>query len=75
VWRLGVRPAAFAASAVSAVSAKIPPSPRLSARRIRTTYLSVTTTIRAQKMVETAPTTFTASRATELSGLKTSLIV
>ena len=50
--RRGVRPAALAARAVSAIA---PPSPLLSARRIRITYLSVTTSIRPQKIVEIAP--------------------
>jgi hypothetical protein len=72
VRRRGVRPAACAASAVKAM---IPPSPRLSARRISTTYLRVTTTIKAQKMVDTAPMTLWAPSVTELAGLKTSFIV
>ena len=67
-----MRPAAFAASAVSAM---IPPSPRLLARRMRTTYLSVTTTISAQKIVDTAPITLTASSGTSFAGLNTSFIV
>ena len=33
----------------------MPPSPRLSARRISITYLSVTTNIRPQNIVDTAP--------------------
>ena len=53
----------------------MPPSPLLSARRIKTTYLSVTTTISAQKIVETAPMMFTASRGMALSGPNTSFIV
>ena len=43
---------AFCASAISAM---MPPSPRLSARMISTTYLSETTIISAQKMVERPP--------------------
>ena len=49
----GVRPAERTASAVSAM---MPPSPLLSARRISSTYFSVTTNISAQKIVDTAPT-------------------
>ena len=37
-------------------SAMMPPSPLLSARRISSTYLSVTTNISPQKIVDTAPT-------------------
>ena len=47
-----VLPVAWAASAVSAM---MPPSPRLSARRISSTYFSVTTIISAQKIVDAAP--------------------
>ena len=53
----------------------MPPSPRLSARRMRTTYLSVTTIISPQKIVETAPIRCGASSGTPVAGLKTSLIV
>ena len=53
----------------------IPPSPRLSARRIRITYFSVTTNISAQKITETAPMMLGASRGTRLVGLNTSFIV
>jgi hypothetical protein len=42
--------------AASAASASAPPSPRLSARSTSSTYFSVTTSIRAQKMADTAPT-------------------
>ena len=42
----------------SAVSARIPPSPRLSARMISVTYLSVTTITSDQKMIERMPSTF-----------------
>jgi hypothetical protein len=41
-------------------SARIPPSPSLSARRTRTTYLSDTIAISAQKMSEMIPRTSTA---------------
>ena len=40
---------------ISATSAMMPPSPWLSARRIRSTYLSVTTMISDQKISEIAP--------------------
>jgi hypothetical protein len=39
----------------SAISAMIPPSPSLSARITKTTYLSVTTMTTAQKISEIAP--------------------
>jgi hypothetical protein len=45
----------FTARSMSATSAMIPPSPPLSTRRIRSTYLSVTTSASAQKMSESAP--------------------
>ena len=53
----------------------MPPSPRLSARRISTTYLSVTTSISAQKITDTAPTDVRASSGTPARGPKTSFIV
>ena len=40
---------------IRATSAMMPPSPWLSARRIRSTYLSVTTIISDQKISEIAP--------------------
>ncbi len=46
--------------ATSAVSARMPPSPRLSARMITTMYFSVTTMISAQKMIDRMPSTFSA---------------
>ena len=39
------------------------------------TYLSVTTTISAQMITDTAPTMFNASSGTPCAGLKTSFIV
>ncbi len=39
----------------SAVSAMIPPSPRLCARMMKPAYLTLTTTISAQKMSDTTP--------------------
>ena len=68
----GVEPAALAASAVKAM---MPPSPRLFARRINTTYFSVTTTINAHRMVDTAPMMFAADRSNPCNGLKTSFMV
>ena len=53
----------------------MPPSPRLSARRISTTYFSVTTSISAQKIVDTAPMTSGAISCTPLAGLSTAFIV
>ena len=50
-WR-EPRPTADDASAVSAM---MPPSPRLSARRIRTTYFSATTNIRVHTITEMTP--------------------
>jgi hypothetical protein len=41
----------------SAASARMPPSPRLSARMITVAYLSVTTTSSAQKIKERTPRT------------------
>ena len=41
----------------SAVSARMPPSPLLSARMINVMYLSVTTTISAQNTTERTPYT------------------
>ncbi len=43
-----------------AMSAMMPPSPLLSARMISTTYLSDTTIISAQKMVDRPPRMFSA---------------
>ena len=45
----------FDTRSISATSAMMPPSPWLSTRRIRSTYFSVTTTISAQKISESAP--------------------
>jgi len=39
------------------------------------TYLSVTTSIRAQKITDTAPTRLWASRGTPVCGAKTSFMV
>ena len=53
----------------------MPPSPRLSARRISATYFSVTTSISPQKITDTAPITCGALSATPVAGLNTSFIV
>jgi len=47
----------------------------LSARRIRITYFSVTTSISAQKITETAPIRLPAFSATPVAGAKISLTV
>jgi hypothetical protein len=57
----------------SAISAMIPPSPSLSARMMRITYLSETTTINAQKMAEMPPTMFSISSGMPCAGLNVSL--
>jgi len=51
----------------------IPPSPRLPARRTRSTYLSETTTISAQKIAETPPSIVSGFNGIPCSGLKVSL--
>ena len=51
----------------------IPPSPLLSARMMRITYLSETTIISDQKIVDRPPSTFAASRGMPWSGLNVSL--
>src|SRR5262249_35515350 len=51
-------PCSRTADEASAISAMIPPSPRLSARMISTTYLSDTTTISAQNTVDRPPRMF-----------------
>ena len=48
------------AEVASASSAMMPPSPRLLARSTRVTYLSETTIISDQKIVETPPTMLSA---------------
>jgi len=45
----------FTAVIASAISAMMPPSPRLSARMMSTTYFSDTTIISAQKIVDSPP--------------------
>jgi len=58
-----------------ASSAMMPPSPRLSARSIRITYFSVTTTISAQKIVDTVPRTFASLNSTPPCSENTSFTV
>src|SRR3546814_8095688 len=53
----------------------MPPSPWWSARKISSTYLSVTTSTSAQRMTDTAPTMFGPSSGTPANGPKTSLMV
>ena len=52
-----MRPSPVRSDTTSDNSARIPPSPSLSARSTRTTYLSDTIAISAQKMSETIPRT------------------
>ena len=54
-WNLG--PSAMRSDATSDNSARIPPSPSLSARKTNTMYLSDTIAISAQKISETIPRT------------------
>ena len=63
----------FTAEVASAISAMMPPSPRLSARMISTTYLSETITISAQKIVDRPPSTFSGVSGMPWAGLKVSL--
>jgi hypothetical protein len=60
------------AESASAISAMIPPSPRLSARMMRTTYLSDTTIISAQNTVDRPPRMLAALSAMPWSGEKVS---
>src|SRR5215467_10844149 len=65
--RIGI-PGPFVIRSTSDNSARIPPSPSLSARRTRTTYLSDTIAISAQKMREMIPRTSTVGRGRMASG-------
>src|SRR4051812_6200554 len=56
------------ACCASAISAMMPPSPRLSARMISTTYFSDTTTISAQKIVDRPPRMLSVVSAMPWSG-------
>ncbi len=60
---------------ISATSAMMPPSPWLSTRRIRSTYLSVTMSASAQKIRDRAPYTRTGDGAMGWSPLKISWTV
>ena len=55
---------------VSAISAMMPPSPRLSARSIRVTYLSETIMVSPQKIRETTPSRLKVFSASPCSGSK-----
>ena len=57
----------------SASSAMTPPSPRLSARMISTTYLSDTTIMSAQKIPEMPPMMVSVLSGMPCAGLKVSL--
>jgi len=70
--RPGVVPAALAASAVSAM---MPPSPLLSARKMSNTYLRVATSMRPQNTTDTAPMRCCASSGMPVAGPKISLMV
>jgi len=63
----------FTADDASAISAMIPPSPLLSARMMRITYLSETTIISDQKIVDRPPSTLAVPSGMPWSGLKVSL--
>ena len=58
------RSTATRACATSAISARMPPSPRLSARMTKTRYLSEMTMISDQKISESTPRTFSGVAAT-----------
>ncbi len=60
-------------AAASASNAMMPPSPRLSARMISSTYLSETTIVSAQKIVDSPPSTFSAVSAMPWLGANVSL--
>ena len=53
----------------------MPPSPLLSARMMKTRYLTVTTIVSAQKMSESTPSTFSGVGLAPCSGSKHSLRV
>jgi hypothetical protein len=53
-----VRPLRLSSASTRAISAMMPPSPLLSARRISATYLNETTTISDQNTSESMPSTF-----------------
>ena len=62
---------------ISVIRAMIPPSPSLSARITRSTYLTVTMSVTAQKISEMIPKTLSVDAVTGWgsSGLKTVWIV
>mgnify|MGYP006207355563 CR=1 FL=1 len=57
-------PVEVRSSLLSASSAKMPPSPRLSARRISSTYFSETTTVSVQNISDSTPWMFSALSGT-----------
>ena len=57
----------FTAVVASASIAISPPSPLLSARRISSTYLSETTTVIVQKIIDSTPSTLSCVTATRPS--------
>jgi hypothetical protein len=57
----------------SACSARMPPSPSWSARSTNTTYFSVTTNIRPQKISDSSPSTESGENGTPCSGFIVSL--
>ena len=62
----------LSASEISASRARLPPSPRLSARMIKVTYLSVTSIMIAQKINDSTPSTRSSSRPSAWLPLKVS---
>ena len=65
----------FAWLETSAISASTPPSPLLSARMTTATYFSVTTTISAQVMSDSMPSTLSCVGCMPVYSLKHSLTV
>jgi len=63
------------ARCASAMSAMMPPSPLLSARMMKATYLIVTTRISAQKISDSTPSTLAGLMANAYGPLNASLIV
>src|SRR5688572_16009855 len=72
VTKVRRRGRSFTAELASAMSAMVPPSPLLSARITSTTYLSDTTSISAQKMVDRPPRMLVVFRSMPRPGEKVS---
>jgi hypothetical protein len=70
---VSARACSFTEDEASARSAIMPPSPLLSALRMRVTYLIETTTMSDQKIAEMPPSIFSLSRGIPYLGLKVSL--